>query len=78
MNVKIPRSGELTLQMNVYYSRRNSDTDNCVKPFLDILAEKYGFNDSRVYYITVQKIIVPKGQEGILFKLSKYKGEIPW
>lgn len=77
-NVKIPRTGELKLRMNVYYSRRNSDTDNCVKPFVDILAEKYGFNDSRIYHIDIQKIIVPKGEEGILFKFSKYKGEIKW
>ena len=76
-NIRIP-SGELILQMNVYYSNKASDVDNCIKPFIDILQEKYGFNDNRIYFLSVQKIIVPKGEEGILFKLKKYKGEIKW
>lgn len=77
-NLKVPNTGELTLQMNVYYSNKASDVDNCIKPFIDILQEKYGFNDNRIYFLAVQKMIVPKGDEGILFKLTKYKGEIKW
>lgn len=76
-NVKIPE-GELILQLNVYYSNRASDITNCLKPFEDILQEKYGFNDNRIYHTWLQKIIVPKGEEGILFKIKKYKGEIKW
>jgi Holliday junction resolvase RusA-like endonuclease len=76
-NVRVP-SGELTLQMNVYYSNKACDTDNCIKPFVDILQEKYGFNDNRIYHIWIQKILVPKGDEGILFRFKKYKGEIKW
>ena len=77
-NVKVPKTGELTLQMNVYYSNKASDVDNCVKPFIDVLQEKYEFNDNRIYSMAVQKIIVPKGQEGILFRITKYKGEMKW
>lgn len=76
-NVRIPK-GELILQMNVYYSNRASDVDNCIKPFIDILQEKYKFDDNRIYFLQVQKMIVPKGEEGILFRFKKYKGEIKW
>lgn len=76
-NIRIPK-GRLILRMNVYYSNKASDVDNCTKPFIDILQEKYGFNDNRIYFLAVQKIVVPKGEDGIQFKLEKYKGEIKW
>lgn len=37
---------------------------------LDILQKRYGFNDSRIYLLTVNKKIVPKGQENITFEIN--------
>lgn len=44
------------------------DVDNPIKPFLDILQEKYQFNDVRVKKITVEKV---RG-EFIDFKIKVY------
>lgn len=73
-NVRIPRSGNLYLDMVVYYSNKASDIDNCLKPFIDILQEKYNFNDNRIYLLRVRKEIVKKGNEGIRFQITQLKG----
>ena len=52
------------------FSNKASDIDNGVKPFLDLLQKKYKFNDKEVYYMTVSKVIVPRGQEYVHFKLT--------
>jgi deoxycytidylate deaminase len=44
--------------------------DNFIKPFLDILQMKYGFNDKQIYKLSVLKEIVNKGSEGITFKIE--------
>lgn len=49
---------------------RASDIDNLVKAFQDALAEKYGFNDNRIYFLEVQKVVVKKGEEFIDFELK--------
>ena len=54
-------------------SNVNADVDNPVKPTLDILQKKYKFNDSKVYKITEEKIIVPKGEEFIDIKIEHYE-----
>lgn len=60
--------------LRVYYefglSSNGGDWDNPVKPFQDILQEKYKFNDSRIMEATVKKIIVSKGNEYISFKIE--------
>ncbi len=48
-----------------------ADIDNPVKPILDILQKKYGFNDRDVYELHVKKQIVKKGFEFIDFKIEK-------
>lgn len=63
-------NGKLKLSIHANVSNTQSDIDNPVKPFLDILQKKYGFNDSRVYELNVKKSIVPKGKEHILFELE--------
>lgn len=65
---KVP-DGELEMHIQVGFSNKQSDLDNVVKPFVDILQKKYGFNDSRIYQLSLYKRIVPKGQEYISFDL---------
>lgn len=61
--------GNLEITIQAGFSNKNSDLDNCCKPFVDILQKKYGFNDNRIYAITMLKRIVPKGSEYISFSI---------
>lgn len=53
-------------------SSKNSDGDNLIKCFQDAIAEKYGFNDKKIYKWDVEKIDVKKGEEFISFEISSY------
>lgn len=64
--------GNLELTLEFGFSSMASDVDNCIKPFLDMLQECYGFNDKRVYKVTAEKKIVKKGEEYIKFDLALY------
>lgn len=68
--ITIP-DGNLTLNVEVGYSNSSSDIDNFLKPFLDILQKKYGFNDSRINRLFVYKEKTKKGDEHIKFHLEK-------
>lgn len=46
-------------------SSKLADIDNPVKPILDILQKKYGFNDRDIFELTVKKVLTKKGQEYI-------------
>ena len=72
-DIEIPE-GKLQLRMNVYYSNTRADIDNCLKPFIDILQARYGFNDCRIYKIEVEKYVVAKGEERMEFTLEEYDG----
>lgn len=61
--------GDLELHIQVGFSNKQADIDNIAKPFIDILQKKYGFNDSRIYQLSLYKRIVPKGEEYISFDL---------
>lgn len=50
-------------------SNDRCDTDNCVKPFQDVLEQKYKFNDSQIYSFLASKKVVPKGEEYIKFEI---------
>lgn len=63
--------GELKVFYEFGVSSKNSDWDNMIKPFQDILQKKYDFNDNRIYRAIVQKVIVKKGEEYIKFSLKK-------
>lgn len=67
--------GQLKLTLDVYYSNRAADIDNCLKPFIDILQKEYGFNDNKIYKLDVEKFIVKKGEEKIEFKLEEYDND---
>jgi len=70
--LKVAIDKNLSIVIKVGYSNKNSDIDNCVKPFLDILQKKYGFNDSHIYKLTVEKEIVKKKEEYIEFDIKVY------
>lgn len=64
--------GPLAIELDFGLSTRNADWDNPIKPFVDILQKKYGFNDSRIYQATVTKTIVKKGSEYVTYKLLPF------
>jgi len=70
--IEVPE-GELELKINVGLSNIQSDLDNCVKPFQDILQKKYGFNDRWIKRLIMEKEKVGKGEEYIEFSLTKYR-----
>lgn len=51
------------------FSTVQSDVDNPVKFFQDLLQKKFGFNDSNVYRIIADKKVVKKGKEYIKFSI---------
>ena len=59
--------GKLEVSLIFGVSSKASDIDNPVKPFLDILQKKYGFDDKRIYDLHVVKQDVKKGKEYIEF-----------
>jgi Holliday junction resolvase RusA-like endonuclease len=63
--------GRLSLSLLVGLSSKNSDLDNILKPWIDILQKKLGFNDRQIYRLEVTKEIVPKGQEFIEFEITE-------
>lgn len=72
-DMDVPDEGQLELRVVVYYSNRNSDIDNCLKPFIDVLQKRYGFNDNRIYRIRITKVIVEKGNENIAFRILPFE-----
>jgi len=68
-NFVIPK-GQFHLDVIFGLSSKLNDIDNGLKPFIDILQKKYGFNDRDIYKLTVEKIIVKKGAEFIDFKIK--------
>lgn len=73
--LEIP-DGDLELSLVFGHSNKASDIDNGVKPFVDILQKKYGFNDSRIYRMIIDKVIVPKGKEYIEFSVKSLEIEL--
>lgn len=51
-------------------SNSQADFDNPIKPFLDVLQKKYGFNDKLVIRATIDKVIVKRGHEYIGFSIK--------
>jgi len=69
-NYKVPL-GALKITLKWGFSSKLADWDNPIKPFQDILQQKYNFNDSRIVKATVEKEIVKKGKEYIEFNITK-------
>ena len=68
--MEIPE-GALKIDLVFGFSNPNSDWDNPIKPFVDILQKKYGFNDSRILEAHVKKVKVKKGDDYVRFKISE-------
>lgn len=54
------------------FSNKASDLDNPLKPLLDIIQKKYSINDKDIYFMSVSKLIVKKGEEFISFEISHF------
>ncbi len=65
--------GKLQIYIEFGFSNIGSDFDNPVKPFIDLLQKKYGFNDNRIYKGIIEKVKVKKGQEYIKFEITSYE-----
>lgn len=63
-------AGDLAVTLEFGFSNRASDLDNPVKPIMDILQKRYGFNDAQVTQYRLIKKIVPKGSEYIAFSIN--------
>ena len=61
---------ELTLEVTFGLSSRSADIDNPLKCFIDCLQKKYNFDDKMIFKLIVEKEIVKKGNEYILFNIS--------
>jgi len=68
--LKIPE-GQLHIDVSFGLSSKLSDIDNPLKCFIDCLQKKYGFNDNRIYKLTVYKVDVKKGEEFIEFEIKE-------
>lgn len=66
--MEIPE-GDLEITINWGFSNMRSDVDNPVKCFIDCLQKKYGFNDSRIKKMIVEKFKVSTGEDYIEFEL---------
>ena len=66
---KIP-DGNLHVTLEFGFSNKNSDLDNPTKLTIDCLQKRLGFNDNRIYLLTLHKTIVKKGDEFIRFDIK--------
>jgi Holliday junction resolvase RusA-like endonuclease len=78
LNLLLPKNYELPappfeIHLEFGFSSANSDWDNCIKQFQDVLATKYNFNDRYIKKGIVVIEDVKKGQEYIKFELVHYK-----
>lgn len=60
---------KLGLDITFGFSNASSDIDNGLKPFIDILQKKYGFNDSKIYQLNVKKDKVKRGEDYVEFSI---------
>lgn len=57
-------------------SNKAADLDNVIKPLLDTYQSMYPeFNDKYVYHITLDKMMVKKGEEYLLVHVDFHKEE---
>lgn len=70
-SIKIDSKIKMHLNLKFGFSNKLSDLSNPLKLVEDILSKKYGFNDRMIYKISMEKEIVKKGQEYILFSIDE-------
>jgi len=64
--------GLLELRLTWGFSNKGSDWDNPIKITQDIICDRYGINDNRVYRGIVEKKIVEKGEEYFEFEILPF------
>lgn len=68
--IKIDFKKPIKMEITFGFSNPLSDIDNPLKPTLDCLQKKYGFNDRDIYELNVKKEIVKIGKEFISVKIT--------
>ena len=66
LNFKKP----LKIDLVFGFSSNASDIDNPVKPLLDILCKKYGFDDRQIVEMNLKKEVVKKNEEFIKLNIT--------
>lgn len=69
--IEIPE-GKLKLELEFGLSNAGSDWDNPIKPTVDILCKRYGFNDNRIYEAVVRKKKCKKNSEYFMFDIKGF------
>ena len=69
--LKINFKRDLKIDLVFGFSSTLSDIDNPLKPLLDVLCAKYGFDDRQVNELNVKKEIVNKGDEFIELTINE-------
>ncbi len=69
--VKIDFKYDLSVNIIFGFSSATSDIDNPVKPLLDVLQKKYGFDDKQIHELNIKKEIVKKGNEFIKLEIKE-------
>ena len=67
--MSIDTESKLKLEIVFGFSSKASDIDNPLKPFIDGLQKKYGFDDKQIYELSVKKEVVKRGHEYIEFEI---------
>lgn len=70
-HIDIP-NGKLQVTFEWGLSNDGADWDGPIKQTQDIIARRYRFNDKNIMRGIVTKVIVPKGQEYVHFKIEKF------
>ena len=69
--LKINFKRDLKIDLVFGFSSTLSDIDNPLKPILDVLQKKYGFDDKQIFELQVKKEIVKKGDEFIELTINE-------
>ena len=62
---------QLRVRLEFGMSNAGMDIDNPIKPVLDILQKKYGFNDNQIYELHIFKVKTKKGEEYVKFSIEE-------
>jgi Holliday junction resolvase RusA-like endonuclease len=70
--ITVPKNKQLSISLEFGVSNMASDFDNPVKPFVDVLQKKYGFNDKLIMKASITKVLVQKGCEYVGFSITEF------
>ena len=71
------RDHPVSFHVEAGFSARQADLDNIIKPLLDTFQRIYEeFNDNKVYYVELNKKIVPKGEEYLWVRIKFHTSDM--